>query len=99
MSREIDLKVAKHVMKFGGDVERSEHYWDDLNFHPSTNIADAWRVVDKLYIAVTPQQGAPKELSYYAEIDKQPRGNYYAVFAETAPMAICLVALQSVGVK
>lgn len=80
------------VAKYSGFREES--------FSPSTNIADAWKVVEKLKIAVIPQVGdPPKDMQYLAEIDRQPFGNYYEAFAETAELAICLVALKSVGVE
>jgi hypothetical protein len=66
----------------------------------SSDIRYAWQLVDKLKIAVIPQsEGAPIDMKYLAEIDERPFGNHYEAFAETAPLAICLVALKSVGVE
>ena len=66
----------------------------------SSDIRNAWQLVDKLKIAVIPQsEVAPIDMKYLAEIDERPFGNRYEAFAETAPLAICLVALKSVGVE
>jgi hypothetical protein len=110
--REIDRLVAEKVM--GWKVSKGrlglEWYKADENgkfkfirsvtdFEPSTDIRDSWRVVEKLKIAVIPQAGdPPKDMQYLAEIDRQPFGNNLEAFAETAELAICLVALKSVGV-
>lgn len=110
--REIDRLVAEHVMGWEEFEDSSGYKWWSLNedgktkiirsvrcFEPSKDIRDAWRLVEKLKIAVIPQsEDAPKDMKYLAEIDNQPFGNYYEAFAETAPMAICLVALKSMGV-
>lgn len=99
----IDYLIATKAMEWedngtpfygiNGERVASKEY-----FQPSDNIKDAWKVVEKFYISVCPQKGAPKEMSYHAEIDNQPMGNYYESFDETAPMAICKVALKSLGV-
>jgi hypothetical protein len=69
-------------------------------FNPSTDIRDAWQVVEKLKIAVIPQAGdPPTDMKYLAEIDRQPFGDNYEAYAGTAELAICLVALKSVGVN
>lgn len=105
--REINWFVAEKVMNW--------HVWENedgelmvtkgygcYSHCPSfsTNIADAWPIVEKLKIAVIPQAGEPpKNMKYLAEIDRRPLGGYYEAFAETAPLAICLVALKAVGVE
>lgn len=67
-----------------------DKYW-------SSDISAAWEVVDKLKIAIIPQSpSAPKELSYYAEYENEPYVKKIHVFAETAPEAICKVALLAV---
>lgn len=105
-SREIDELIATKVMEYQRVYDKQfkqegwqigEKHWTNW-FSPSTNIQDAWKVVDKLKIAVRPQSDdAPANMKYQAEIDKQPLGNYYEAFAETAPMAICKVALKFYG--
>ncbi|MBY6267998.1 BC1872 family protein [Parageobacillus thermoglucosidasius] len=88
----VNPKINRIVAKYSGFREES--------FSPSTNIADAWQVVEKLKIAVIPQAGEPpKNMKYLAEIDRRPLGGYYQAFAKTAPLAICLVALKAVGVE
>jgi len=105
--REINWFVAEKVMNW--------HVWENedgelmvtkgygcYSHCPSfsTNIADAWPIVEKLKIAVIPQAGEPpKNMKYLAEIDRRPLGGYYEAFAETAPLAICLAALKAVGVE
>lgn len=112
--REIDHLIATKVMGWEPEEIEGSAYLSgyvlykreepphipDYQFKPSTNIADAWQVVEKLKIAVIPQAGgAPKNMQYLAEIDDRPFGKHYEAFAETAPLAICLAALKSVGVE
>ncbi|MEK5272570.1 hypothetical protein NSR00_17815 [Aeribacillus sp. FSL K6-8394] len=106
--REIDRLVAEKVMGWKIDEQVSN---DDVvavfdekgnwgTFKPTEWIQDAWQVVEKLKITVIPQDdGVPKWMRYLAEIDNSPFGKYYSAFAETAPLAICLAALEVVGVK
>lgn len=105
--REINWFVAEKVMNWHvweneeGDLMVTKGY-GCYSHCPSfsTNIADAWPIVEKLKIAVIPQAGEPpKNMKYLAEIDRRPLGGYYEAFAETAPLAICLVALKAVGVE
>jgi hypothetical protein len=111
--REIDRLVAEKVMGWkpfydDGDLisfitEFGTLFFsddDESEWNPTINIADAWQVVEKLKIAVIPQADeSPKNMRYLAEIDDRPLGKHYEVFAETAPLAICLVALKAVDVK
>lgn len=103
--QKINDLVAEKIMGYVKSKWKGQEGWGtkDQNrwfshFNPAGDINDAWLLADKLYIAICPQNGAPKDMKYHAEIDKQPLGNYYEVFAETAPLAISLVALKSVGV-
>jgi len=71
---------------------------DDLikwvGWNPLQNIADAWQLVEKLFIAVIPQAGFPPEdMQFLAIIDNEPVGLKHEAFAKTAPRAICRVAL------
>ena len=110
--REIDRLVAEKVMGWepfydDGDLisfvtEFGTLFFsdDESEWNPTIDIADAWLVAEKLKIAVIPQAGEPpKNMKYLAEIDRRPLGGYYEAFAETAPLAICLVALKTVGVE
>lgn len=104
----IDRLVAEKVMGWKIDEQVSN---DDVvavfdekgnwgTFKPTEWIQDAWEVVEKLKIAVIPQAGeAPKNMRYLAEIDDRPLGKHYEVFAETAPLAICLAALKACGIE
>jgi hypothetical protein len=69
----------------------------DVRYKFTDELEYAWLVAEKLYISICPQCGSPEDMSVHAEIDNQPLGNYYQSFAETAPMAICKVALKSIG--
>jgi hypothetical protein len=77
-------------------------------FSPSTDISDAWKVVEKLGII-------PNSFYIGYKTDKNGKKIYRAFFqkenpittliytyeadAETAPLAICLAALKAVGVE
>jgi hypothetical protein len=70
--------------------------YDGGAFCPSANIADAWRVVEKLrgdfHMHRTPGNGYACEFA--------PREFLRSVaYADTAPHAICLAALKAVGVR
>ena len=71
----------------------------------STDIAAAWQVVAKMRLFVGPTDAWPRHQmemdkanwvawATYPNIDEA----MFAVFADTAPMAICLAALKAVGV-
>ncbi|GED14021.1 BC1872 family protein [Aneurinibacillus migulanus] len=63
----------------------------------STNIADAWKVLEKLI-----QLGAEINVGFYKQWDcsiDYPIGCNWLVQAETAPLAICLAALKALGVE
>lgn len=63
--------------------------------HYSTDIADAWKVLKKLI-----QLGAEINVGFYKQWDcsiDYPIGCNWLVQAETAPLAICLAALEAVG--
>ena len=77
------------------------------SFNPSESIFDAWQVAEKMGIALIPQTTEEGFCWYACDIEQVSyRGDEVAitllndsgVSAETAPMAICLAALYSVGV-
>jgi hypothetical protein len=88
--------------------EATERYSVYEGFRPSTDISDAWEVVEKLGII-------PNSFYIGYKTDKNGKKIYRAFFqkenpittlihtyeadAETAPLAICLAALEAVGVK
>jgi len=107
--REIDRLVAEKVMGWEY-VQDTDKWWDgdvlDIeNFNPSTNIQDAWRVVEKMregrIFSLCDAWDENDEPIFYANF--QYNDGYHVVnydaYAETAPLAICLAALEVVGVK
>jgi hypothetical protein len=107
-TRQIDALVAEHVFGFRPPHARG------MRFMPrrySTDIESAWRVVEKMGLSVVRSEDgwyalAPEDIEHGTV-----RGTDYPkislILAEgerpepqaTAPMAICLAALQAVGVK
>lgn len=80
-----------------------QYMCDGTTFEPSTNISDAWLVVERM-----------RELGYFFWIETlaQDCGNYRVTFAitkdeykthsaisDTAPLAICNAALQALSEK
>jgi len=109
--RELDAMVAEKVMGWRkGKVQRMPggiefdtwHFekdgrpWTHYDWDPSTNLLRAWEVVEKMKIAVIPQEQAPAELMYLARYERFPTANDIEVFAATAPEAICKAALIAV---
>jgi hypothetical protein len=109
--REIDRLVDKHVMNSNMVIWEETPYLrarmkrDDEIPHYTTNIADAWQVAEKLR--------ETKIFSLYDAWDEDDNKIFCAVFeyndtyhvvdykgyADTAPLAICLAALKSVGIE
>lgn len=109
--RELDVLVAEKVMGWRGSSEK--HYVGNSGkcfccgiIPPySTSIAAAWEVVEKMFYL-----GWDLELQYFKKNDKEYTvrvlfaeiGNQELstlAFADTAPHAICLAALEAVGVE
>jgi hypothetical protein len=102
--RERDALVAEHVMGWkpsptliDGWVLQDGTHINHGGFHPSTNIADAWQVVEKFkqekltFIEISLSNYSCKTLI------STPNGNY-EVEAPTATEAICKAALRACGV-
>jgi Phage ABA sandwich domain len=94
--REIDRLVAEKVM--GLKVDDFDFILDEKGLRDgelanySTNIADAWKVVEKLRdrgILITVETLIDKYKAYY--------DGRFGAFAETPSLAICLAALKAVG--
>lgn len=104
---DIDKRIAVEVMgRTVIDVPDDGYYivkennwrYPQDSFEPSTNIADAWLVVEKM-----------RELGYWWEGYYSNEGHFIMFYNETAngeslpvesmPMAICLAALQALGVN
>lgn len=97
---ELDGLIAEKVMGWKEDKYRGVMGWLDghifhSSFKPSTNIEDAWKVLEKLI-----QLGAEINVGFYEQWDcsiDYPIGCNWLVQTETAPLAICLAALEAVG--
>ena len=89
MNRELDARIAEEVMGhinfYGGEY---------IGPHYSTQIADAWLVVEKLGGVVGidrfPKYDDPDEWYWDVGFNKG------TAQADTAPLAICLAALKAV---
>jgi hypothetical protein len=106
--RELDRLVAEKVM--GWKVEYGElgheHFTEngEIKFLPfySTNISDAWQVVEKLKLEfICKVIGLTNDhkdwFCSFTPIGLGAYGN--AAYAETAPLAICLSSLKVKGVE
>jgi hypothetical protein len=103
--RKLDALVAEKVMGWKDKVLTTEdegiaiiESFDNIfKFSPSTNIADAWKVVEKI------QEKFWIKLVGYGEgfictlTGKGDNTLKTAVDETTAPLAICLAALEAVG--
>lgn len=94
--RELDILVAEKVMGW---------CWATLSidlgreFYPSTNMADAWEVVEKMHkgkflFDISLSVGAGYTVRFFSR-DKEIF--HTASYVETAPHAICIAALKTVG--
>ncbi|MBG9837923.1 MULTISPECIES: BC1872 family protein [Bacillus cereus group] len=101
----IDELVAEKVMGWIKPPETSilKSMWVETPIgavHPqlpkfSTNVEDAWLVVEKLEYDVKVTKNSVLTPKYQAHVFVP--GDVKMVFAETAPMAICIAALKAVG--
>jgi hypothetical protein len=106
MSREIDALIAEHVMGHSYGVGTAvAGIWyprPDGSIEPySTDIAAAWQVVEKVKDTLTgfgmvwhPEKQKWHVMYNYVDFNKP-----YFSEADTAPMAICLAALDAAGVE
>ncbi len=91
--RELDALIAEKVMDdmLAGIRLDGSPMFDDIP-HYSTQIADAWLVVEKL----------KEEFDFDISYSKQGwtmyvyNDTYSGIYADTAPLAICLAALKAV---
>lgn len=83
-------KWQNHFMDNKRDsVDVRNKFTDDIKY--------AWMVVEALNIRITPLQDELEDNRFCAEILGRNGYISYDAFAQTAPMAICEVALQSIG--
>lgn len=101
MSEELDREVAEKVM--GWKWNSGLLWWDVppdgtnivADFQPSSNIADAWLVVEKMPMSIWPVFKGFEATVYHwcAELE----GDYEGFAeADTAPEAICKAALKAI---
>ena len=83
--RELDVSIGYYVMDL--------HCHPDLYPNYSTNISDAWKVVEKLqYMGYMVHLSCMKEFFITLEHDNHNKEMDYWIGAETAPLAICRAA-------
>lgn len=101
---ELDILVANKVFGWEYDEFLAMFYTKDetvciprhSNFRPSTNIADAWKVVEKIHATDnTWLHLAFDESESFWLARFSDRLNF--IQKETAPLAICLAALKALG--
>src|SRR5690606_29597765 len=81
------------IMKYENDCTLDAQPYDF--WRPTTNIADAWQVVEKFESVDLTK----KELGYICWIHDNGGSECNNIPQETAPLAICLAALKTVGVE
>lgn len=108
--KEINRLIATKVMEWSVYKEKSGFEWyavvEDgkfkfirsvVTFEPTTDIRDAWKVVDKFV----------NDDIYFEMVKPDKDGSFICLIgmlneptkADTAPLAICLAALKAVGVN
>ena len=99
--RELDALVAERVL---GQIV----YWDKAIPEYSKDIAAAWEIAQKLGIALIPQSSGDsfrwfacdiESVLYRGESIEVYEKNDSGVSGDSAPLAICLAALSSIGVE
>jgi hypothetical protein len=115
--RELDALIAEKVMGIKHPItihrDKTAYQWgsatDEWEFLPeySTDIAAAWKVVEKLGLCVWPTEDA-KWFAFQDRFDSSYGEEYWFggenflsryVIADTAPHAICLAALKALEAK
>lgn len=112
---ELDKLVAEKVMGFTPikdddgtiicfvDEPNETEYFssdDECEFSPSTDIRDAWEVVDKFsYSLQLTQSHGYWTCTMVYKINERGVGQYISAEAKIAPLAICLAALKAVGIE
>lgn len=101
---DLDQLVAVNVMGWKEHLYHGMVGWLDgekamlrSSFHPSTNMNDAWLVVEKLKNEAEISVYASKNAYYTCEIDSDKHG--VCVHAKIAPEVICKAALKFVRVR
>lgn len=82
--------------------DTDDYYQPQAAWSPSTDIAAAWQVWEKagdMLVAKTMDDSGFKYVAYQATGYADPDFGDYCAYADTAPMAICLAALEKIGVE
>ena len=105
--RELDVLIDRYVFdnRPSVNVHSKLPTSDRFPLHYSSNLSDAWKVVDKYRFTVTPSLDGWKVFS--ANASKSERGSQYigttnnAVWIEheDVAVAICLAGLRQVGIE
>ena len=96
--RSIARKRAEHA----ADVERWGHSWHCLSVVPhfSTDIADAWLVVEKLQAGrLMLSVNWSRDMRWWAVVYPESGPSTETDYGDTAPLVICRAALACVGEK
>ncbi len=101
-----DCMVVVHPNPYGvmRYVEKSYNYYGYVEWHPSTDIAAAWQVVERMrelgwfssHTDLTIDSGQEWWSWHFTDI-KPPGSTTVKAQGHTAPHAICLAALAAVG--
>ena len=99
-----DLTHAESECRRCEKMIPDEEFFKHKDWSPSTRIADAWLVVEKLekhddvvLFSITRKSEITDELQWFAKFRKVLGNQHdYIVRAATAPLAICLAALKAV---
>jgi len=112
--RELDALVAEKVMGWKKVKWLGDYDWRDKDgeqpytvraWNPSTDIAAAWQVVEKIqerqgrdrFIIYLSSYWGTNSWVYKCEFIMETVNKSVDGFADTAPLAICLAALRAVG--
>ncbi len=102
--------MARQTLPDGDEIEHiiaTTHPWETADYSPSTDIAAAWQVVEKLMEKGWTVTLAPRQFEKYPENRFKFHGcrmvgdpqtmQSFSDHADTAPLAICLAALKAVN--
>jgi Phage ABA sandwich domain len=91
---EVGIWIDPKINKFKAFLEGVK----EDEFSPTTNIADAWQVVEKFDFNYLYRSKDFADGKWECKLSRKDERVYYAV-AETAPLAICLAALKAVALE
>lgn len=106
--RELDALVAEKVMGYefaiiGEQLKKvivKGSFGEAIDFSPTTNIADAWKVVEKFNYKLSLEiNGDYCNCKLVGKFNEKMVGQFFYGEADSVPLAICLAALKAVGVE